>query len=143
MLPSSAQPRLPIAAVLAVGIGAAGAAALAVSNPSLQDYKSEAGDRLVTLAVRELCEEQALPMILRVWIRNCPELVASQRNTLAELAGRFTTRWNFGVASLFTTRIGGQELLPGMRLPAAEVLTLGIAGRFVVLRTETTGLGSE
>ena len=129
--------------MLAVGIGAAGAMALAVTNPSLEDYKQDAGNRLVKLATLELCEERGLPMLLRLWIKDCPDLVASQKRVIADLAGQFTTRWNFGVASVFSTRIGGQELLPGLRLPGLDVLTVGIGGRFLVLRTETDSGGLQ
>ena len=76
-------------------------------------------------------------MVLQLWIRDCPELVASQQAALAALAVRFTSRRNLGVASLYTTSIGGQPLLPGLTLPEVEVLTLGVAGQFVLLRTET------
>ena len=129
--------------MLAVGIGAAGAMALAVTNPSLEDYKQDAGNRLVKLATRELCEERGLPMLLRLWIKDCPDLVTSQKEVIADLAGQFTTRWNLGVASIFSTRIGGQELLPGLRLPGLDVLTVGIGGRFLVLRTETDSGGLQ
>ena len=139
----SPSQRLPIAAVLAVGIGAAGAVALAVTNPSLEDYKQDAGTRLVKLATHELCEERGFPMLLRLWIKDCPDLVASQKGVIADLAGQFTTRWNFGVASVFSTRIGGQELLPGLRLPGLDVLTVGIGGRFLVLCTETDSGGLQ
>ena len=129
--------------MLAVGIGAAGAVALAVTNPSLEDYKQDAGTRLVKLATHELCEERGFPMLLRLWIKDCPDLVASQKGVIADLAGQFTTRWNFGVASVFSTRIGGQELLPGLRLPGLDVLTVGIGGRFLVLCTETDSGGLQ
>jgi hypothetical protein len=53
------------------------------------------------------------------------------------LAGRFTTRWNFGIGSIYVTQLGAETLLPGLSLPEVEVLSLGLAGRFVVLRAET------
>ena len=111
---------------------------LAFSNPSLDDYQAHAGDQLVRLGTKEMCDEPSLPMVVRLWIRNCPELIASQRGALATLAGQFTTRRNLVVASLYSTRMGGQELLPGLRLPGVDVLTLGVAGRFVILRTDAS-----
>ena len=116
----------------------AGVLSLVFSNPSLEDYEAHAGDQLVTLGTQELCDEPTLPMVLRLWIRNCPELIASQRDALAALAGQFTTRRNPVLASLYSTRMGGQELLSGLRLPGFDVLTLGVAGRFVILRTDAS-----
>jgi hypothetical protein len=98
---------------------------------------------LVLLAAEELCEENALSMLLRLWIKDCSALVTSQRGALADLAGRFTTRWNFGIGSLYITQIGAETLLPGLRLPEVEVLSLGLAGRFVILRAETNPGGEE
>ena len=63
------------------GVAAAGVLSLVVSNPSLEDYQAHAGDQLVRLGTKELCDEPTLPMVLRLWIRNCPELIASQRDT--------------------------------------------------------------
>ena len=128
--------------LLTGGVVLAAVLSLVFSNPSLEEYEAHAGDQLVTLGTKELCDEPTLPMVLRLWIRNCPKLIASQRNALAALAGRFTTRRNLVVASLYSTRMGGQELLPGLRLPGFDVLSLGLAGRFVILRTDASG-GTE
>ena len=76
-------------------------------------------------------------MLLRLWVKDCSALVTSQRGALADLAGRFTTRWNFGIGSFYVTQLGAETLLPGLSLPEVEVLSLGLAGRFVVLRAET------
>ena len=129
--------------MLAGGIAAAGVLSLVVSNPSLEDYQAHAGDQLVRLGTKELCDEPTLPMVLRLWIRNCPELIASQRDALAAFAGQFTTRRNLVVASLYSTHMGEQEMLPGLRLPGFDVLTLGVAGRFVILRTDASKGASE
>ena len=143
-MPPSVDPRrLPVPAVLAVCIGAGSAAALAWTNPTPEEYRAHAGEQLVAFASRELCNDKGLPMVLRLWIRDCPGLIASQKSTLADLAGRFTTRWNFLVGSVYTTRIGGQELLPGFAIPRAEVVTLAVGGRFILLRTETSAGGLE
>ena len=47
-------------------------------------------------------------------------------------------RRNLVVASLYFTRMERKEMLPGLRLPGFEVLSLGVAGRFVVLRTDAS-----
>ena len=121
----------------------AGVLSLVFSNPSMDDYKAHAGAQLVKLGTQELCEAPNLPMVLRLWIRNCPELIASQRDALAALAGQFTTRRNLVVISLYSPQMGGQEMLPGLRLPGIDVLTLGVAGRFVILRTDASKGASE
>ena len=143
MQPSQSSRRLPLAAIIAVVIGAGGALALAGTNPSMTEYEAHAGRQLVTLATQELCENSGLPMVLRLWIRDCPGLVASQQPTLAALAGRFTTRRNLLVASIYTTRVGGQELLPGLTLPGVKVVTLAGAGRFLTLHMQTSDGGAE
>jgi len=143
LLPSAQHRRIPFAAISALVLGSSCAAALAWTNPSSEDYRNHAGEQLVEYATTELCGENGLPMLLKLWIRNCPELIASQKQTLADLAGRFTTRWNFAIGSVYVTKIGGQDLLPGLRLPKAEVITLAIAGRFIPLRTEASLGGSE
>jgi len=128
---------LPVTALLAASFGVAGALALIWTNPSFDDYEAHAGDQLVLLAAEELCEENAISMLLRLWVKDCSALVTSQRGALADLAGRFTTRWNFGIGSLYITEMRAETLLPGLRLPEVEVLSLGLAGRFVILRAET------
>ncbi len=137
----ASQRQVPVAAALAALTAAGAALALAFTNPSLSDYEDHAGEQLVVLLSKELCTSEGLPMVLRLWIRDCPQLVASQRQALAQLAGRFTTRVNLGVASMYTTRVGGQQLLPGVTLPTAEVVTLGVAGRFVLIRSDTDAGG--
>ncbi len=142
MQPFGPHRRIPFAAFVALVFGASSAAILAWTNPSPEDYKVHAGEQLVVFATRELCDGDGLTMMFRLLIRNCPELVASQQGALGDLAGRFTTRWNALVFSIYITRIGGQELLPGLRLPSAEVVTLAGAGRFFTLKTTTSIDGS-
>ena len=134
---------MPVLALLTGGVAVAGVVSLVLSNPSFEDYEAHAGAQLVELGTQDLCDAPTLPMVLRLWIRNCPELIASQRGALSALAGQFTTRRNLVVASLFSTRMEGQELLPGLRLPGFDVLTLGVAGRCVILRTDSSSGAPE
>ena len=46
------------------------------------------------------------------------------------------------MASLYSTRMEREQLLPGLRLPGFDVLSLGVAGRFVVLSTDASN-GAE
>ena len=76
-------------------------------------------------------------MLLRMWVRDCPQIVASQQQVLASLAARFTTRLNLGVASVYTTQLGGQDLAPGLTLPRVKAVTFAAAGQFVMMRSES------
>ena len=122
-----------VAAVLAL---AASGVALAFTNPSPQEFKRYAGSQLVSLLSDELCGG-GLPMVLQLWVKDCPRLIRDQEPALAELAGQFSRRLNFGLASLYTTELGGQDLLPTFRLPEYSVTTLGIAGQFVILQSKS------
>ena len=132
---SALQRQGPIAAALAAFVTLGVGLGLVVTNPSMKDYEEHAGEQLVAFLSSELCQGEGLPMVLQLWIRDCPGLVASQQAALATLAVNATSRLNFGVVSLFTTKVGGQRLLPGLTLPEIDVLTLGVAGQFVLLRT--------
>jgi hypothetical protein len=112
-------------------------AALVITNPTKEDYTAHAGTQLVSLATNELCYQRTLPLVLQIWIKDCPRLIADQEGTLASLASQFTRRWNLGLASVYLTTVGGQDLLPTLRLPRYSVTTLGVAGRFLVLKTKS------
>ncbi len=112
-------------------------AVLFLTNPNREDYRAFAGQTLVTLATEEICERQTLPMVLQLWISDCPRLIADQEQALALLADKFTRRWNVGVASVYVTQVGGQNLLPALRLPRYTVTSLGIAGQFQVLNAHS------
>ena len=108
--------------------------ALVATNPDEQDFEDFAGERLVLLADAELCDQGGLPMVARLLIQNCSELVQGQRAVLGRLALQGSRRINAGVFSLYNTEIGGQALLPGLRLPRYRILTLGVAGQLVMLQ---------
>ena len=111
--------------------------ALGVTNPDEQDFEEFAGERLVHLADAELCDQGGLPLVARLLIQNCSELVQGQRAVLGRLALQGSRRINAGVFSLYSTEIGGQTLLPGLRLPRYRILTLGVAGQLVVLQARS------
>lgn len=111
--------------------------ALALTNPDEQDFEAFAGERLVALADQELCDEGGLPMLARLLVQNCPELVRSQQGVLGKLAMAGTQRFNAGLFSLYSTQLGGQTLLPGLRLPRYRTLTLAVAGQLVMLQASS------
>ena len=128
-----------VTAAAAVLVVAGSSAALFVTNPTRDDYQDFAGDTLVKLATKEVCERQALPMVLQLWISDCPRLIADQEPALALLADQLTRRWNLGIASIYVTTVGGQNLLPALRLPRYSVTSIGLAGQFVVLNADSDG----
>ena len=114
---------------------AASGLALALTNPDPEDFRSYAGDQLVNLVSDELCGDGGLPMVLQLWVKDCPRLIRDQQPALAALADQFTHRINLGLASIYNTELGGQDLLPTLKLPRYSASTLGIAGQFVILHS--------
>ena len=108
--------------------------ALVATNPDEQDFEEFSGERLVLLADEELCDQGGLPMVAQLLIQNCSELVEGQRAVLGRLALQGSRRMNAGVFSLYSTQLGGQALLPGLRLPRYRILTLGVAGQLLMLQ---------
>ncbi|MCP9848228.1 DUF4359 domain-containing protein [Cyanobium sp. Morenito 9A2] len=125
------------------GVAVAAGVALVFTNPSPADFQSYAAERLVDLSTREICGDGGLPMLLRLVVQNCPELVHSQRKLLGELAVRHTRRLNFGLFSVYNTDVGGQELLPSLHLPRYHVSTLAGAGQFLQLEATSRPVGQQ
>ena len=109
--------------------------ALAVTNPGTDDFEAFAGDQLVRAASQELCGSGSLPLIARLVIQDCPQLVASQRKVLGQLAAASSRRYNAGLFSVYTTELGGQTLLPGLTIPRYRAVTLGGAGQLLVVQS--------
>lgn len=109
-------------------------AGLAFTNPGPAAFEDYAAGRLTALLRDELCREDGLPLMLRLVIQNCPAMVEAQRPVLGKLAALQTRRRNLGLLSLYSTSLGGQQVLPNWRLPRYKALTLAVAGRFVVLQ---------
>ena len=116
---------------LAASVAAAG---LVLTNPGPAAFEDYAADRLVDLLTRDLCDEGGLPMMMRVVVRDCPGLVRSQRTPLGAWARQGTRRRNFGLFSLYSTNLGGQQLAQ-WQIPRYRATTLAAAGRFVVIHT--------
>lgn len=116
--------------------GAATTAGLAFTNPEPREFESFAADQLTQLLIRELCDSDGLPMLMRLMIRDCPALVAAQHPALGRLALAHSRRRNLGLLSLYSTAIGGQSLFGGLRLPRYRATTLALAGRFWMVHSE-------
>ena len=131
----SALPLTRRTAVALLGVAALGAG-LAVTNPGPRQFEEYAGEELARLLSDELCAEDGLPLLARILIRDCEGLIASQRLALGRLALRQTRRINLGLCSIYRTELGGEEIVPGWRLPRYSATTLAGAGQFVILQTD-------
>jgi hypothetical protein len=133
-LPARAGVLLPLAL-----LGAAAAAGLAFTNPEPREFENFAAEKLTGILSKELCDDDGLPMLLRLVIRDCRGLVASQHTALGRLALAHTRRRNLGLLSLYSTAIGGQKLLDGLRVPRYHATTVAIAGRFWLVHSGEAG----
>lgn len=110
---------------------------MVVTNPGEREFEAFAGEYLVEMASEELCGSDGLPLMARLVVHNCPQLVRSQRQALGQLAASSSRRYNLGLFSVYSTRIGGLELMPGLTVPRYWAITLAGAGQLVVLQTGT------
>lgn len=108
-----------------------------MTNPSSADFQAYAADRLVDELSEEVCGEGGLPVLMRMAIQNCQELVLAQRAPLAALVAGHTRRHNLGVLSLYRSEVGGQTLLL-WRVPRFRSTVVGVAGQFVLIGAATT-----
>jgi hypothetical protein len=132
------MPSPPHARLLPWLLPAAGAAAaLIATNPGPAEFEAFAGEHLVELISRELCSPGGLPLAAHLLVRDCPELIHSQRDLLGRLAAQATQRTNVGLFSVYVTEIGGQEVLPGLRIPRLRAVTLAGAGQLSLLQSSS------
>lgn len=127
-----ASPWLGLLAALAVGFG------LFSTNPGRSQFEEFAGEQLSEAITREICWQGQLSTLLRLVLPNCVAMVRQQQPVLGQLAWAQTRRLNFGLFSLFFTELGGQELLPNLRLPTYRATSFGAAGRMVLLTSSTS-----
>ena len=111
---------------------------LALTNPSLGNFRAFASDRLVEEISKELCADGGVPVLLRMAINNCVGLVEAQREALAAVVLSHTRRRNYGVVSVFETELGGQSLLR-WQVPRFRSTVVGVAGQFVLISAATDG----
>jgi len=130
----SALPRLSQVLLASLVVGAL--VGLTITNPDGQAFEAFAAERLTALLSEELCGTNGLPMLARLMIRDCPALVASQRVALGQIALAHTHRRNFGLLSLYRTELEGQALFGLLQVPEYSAITLGMAGRFLILHSE-------
>ncbi len=119
-------------AAVAVGFG------LVSTNPGRSQFEDFAGEQLSEAIIREICLQGHLSTLLRLVLPNCVAMVRQQQPLLGQLAWAQTRRLNFGLFSLFFTDLGGQELLPNLRLPSYRATSFGAAGRIVLLTSSSS-----
>lgn len=138
LAPSPAAPRT-LAGILVAGAVVAG---LTITNPGPAEFEAFAAERLTEVITEELCSDDGLPMMMRLIIPDCPGLVGAQHAVLGRLARQHTRRRNLMVMSVYMTDLGGQQVLPGWRLPRYSAVTLAAAGRFLLVHSEETDPGA-
>ncbi len=117
-------------------------AGLVVTNPGQADFERFAADQLVEEIAEELCQKADLPLLWRLAIGNCEQLVRHQRAALAAVVGQHTLRTNLAVVSVFRSEIGGQRLLD-WRVPRFRSLVLGVAGTFLLIQAGQVDGGGD
>ncbi len=142
LLPPSTTATRTISGFLGLAAVAGGLIGLAVTNPGPAAFEDFAADKLTELASEELCRNEGLPLLARLLIQNCPELVRSQRKVLGRLAREHSRRYNFGLLSIYGTRLGGEKVLPNWSIPRYDAVTLAMAGHFVLLSAGESAPGS-
>ncbi|WP_216900981.1 DUF4359 domain-containing protein [Synechococcus sp. CCY 9618] len=142
MPPPSATTRT-VSGLLGLAAVAGGLLGLAVTNPGPAAFEEFAAEKLTELASEELCRSDGLPLMAQLLIHHCPELVRSQRKVLGRLAREHSRRYNFGLLSLYRTRLGGEQVLPTWRIPRYDALTLAVAGHFLLLTAGESESGSS
>ncbi len=132
MSPPSSNTRT-VSGLFGLSALAAGVIGLAVTNPGPGAFEEFAAEKFTQLASEELCSNDGLPLLARLLIQNCPELVQSQSKVLGRLAREHSRRYNFVLLSIYGTRLGGEKVLPNLSIPRYDAVTLAAAGQFVLL----------
>lgn len=141
-LPPPTAATRTLSGLMGLGVVAAGVVGLAATNPGPAAFEEFAAEKLTEVASEELCRNDGLPLMARLLLQNCAELVRSQRPVLGRLAREHSRRYNLGLLSVYGTRLGGEKLLPNWSLPRYDALTLAIAGHFVLLTAGQSAPGS-
>lgn len=104
--------------LLATGMG--------LTNPARDKYLTYASGTLEKELESTVCTDSRVPKALSgvtdTLIGSCKNLLTSQRDTIERLLDNTTQRQNFGVASIYTTELGGKSYQ-----------TVGAFGNFVTL----------
>jgi hypothetical protein len=104
--------------LLATGMG--------FTNPARDKYLTYASGTLEKELESTVCKDSRVPKALSgvtdTLIGSCKNLLTSQRGTIESLLDNTTQRQNFGVASIYTTEVGGKSYQ-----------TVGAFGNFVTL----------
>lgn len=121
-------------------MGGALTAGLVSTNPGPTAFADFGGSQLTGLLIKELCHNDGVSGMLRLLIRQCPDLVRSQRYVLGKLVQAHSTRRNLGLFSIYHTKLDLASLVPGLaqipdvRLPRYQATTLAGAGQFLLLQ---------
>lgn len=113
------------------GVVLAGTAAgLALTNPEPSAYEQYATSRLSDYLAVNLCDDIP-PNLNQVLQNQCRSLLENNQTQVRQLIANHTTRSNYGLFSLYRTRLEA----PGLPLlPSYEFETLGIGRSFFTYR---------
>jgi Domain of unknown function (DUF4359) len=102
------------------------AAGMGFTNPARDKYLTYASGTLEKELESTICKDSRIPKSLSgitdTLIGSCKNLLTSQRDTIERLLDNTTQRQNFGVASIYTTELGGKSYQ-----------SVGVFGNFVTL----------
>jgi Domain of unknown function (DUF4359) len=91
--------------LLATGMG--------FTNPARDQYLTYASSTLEKELESTICTDSRVPKALSgvtdTLIGSCKNLLTSQRDTIERLLDNTTQRQNFGIASIYTTKLGGKS----------------------------------
>jgi len=82
-------------------------------------------------------------MAAHLLLRNCPQLIQSQRALLGRLAAEATQRTDLGLFSVYVTEIGGPAVLPGLGIPRLRAVTLAGAGQLTLVHSSSSQVLQE
>ncbi|MGF1536337.1 MAG: DUF4359 domain-containing protein [Elainellaceae cyanobacterium] len=132
---------IKIASLVAVGIIAAAAAALAIGNPDQEAYEIYAAERLSEQLEKSLCRK--VPVFLN---EVCASVLNDQDDWLAEIIEAQTTRRNFVLFSIYETDLPAEAALERVLpanlslevdgLPVYHVESVGVLNQFFTYQAQ-------
>ncbi|BAU13777.1 hypothetical protein LEP3755_43190 [Leptolyngbya sp. NIES-3755] len=115
-----------------LGLGVLGlAGVMAVTNPDEAAFGEFALEQVKTQGCKEV------PQIIR---QQCPRFVQENQAQVKKLIAQSTERQNYGLFSLYRTNLSTRSIVPDLPvfldLPAFQLETVGMMGKFYIYQTE-------
>lgn len=128
-----------IAGIVFVGIGGA----MAMTNPGPEAYDAYATQKLTQYVTESVCPKT--PELLGIDLgEECGQLLAQNQDQIQTLISSNTARQNYGVLSIYHTKLSPERVLPvGLlqwlpegTLPSYEFETVSVLGQHYTFRAE-------